>query len=89
MKHELTERLRYRQAWLRDFLIYKQHTEITGKVSNQMYSEIPILSLLLKIYFLPTSMLKFMAKAREWHDYNKCLKEIKILKEEIKKNANE
>ena len=89
MKHELTERLRCRQAWLRDFLIYKKHTEITNKVSNQIYSKIPILALLLKIYFLPTIMLKLMDKGRAWHDYNKCLKEIKILKEEIKKNANE
>ena len=89
MMNGLTERLRYRQAWLRDFLIYRQHTEITSKVSNQVYSEIPILALLLKIYFLPTIMLKLMDKGRAWHDYNKCLKEIKILKEEIKKNANE
>ena len=86
MNHTLIERLRFREAWLKDFLIYRHHTDITNKVSNQIYSEIPILSLLLKIYFLPTIMLRFMAKIREWHDYNKCLREIKILKEEIDKN---
>ena len=85
MKHELIERLRYRQAWLKDFLIYKQHKEITNKVSNQIYNEIPIISFLLKFYFLPTLLLKFISNISERHTYNKCLKEIQILKEEIKK----
>jgi len=88
LKHELAERLRYRQAWLRDFLVYKQHKEITNKVSNQIYTNIPILSFLLKIYFLPTLLLKFIRNISEWHTYNRCLKEIQILKEEIKKNEN-
>ena len=88
MHYTLIERLRFREAWLKDFLIYKQHKEITNKVSDQIYSEIPGASLLLKIYFLPTLMLRFLGKLREWHDYNKCLKEIQILQEEIKKNAN-
>ena len=88
MNYTLIERLRFREAWLKDFLIYKQHKEITNKVSNQIYSEIPGASLFLKIYFLPIFMLRFLGKLREWHDYNKCLKEIQILQEEIKKNAN-
>ena len=88
MNHELQERLRYRQTWVKQFLIYKQHSDITDKVSDQIYSELPVLSWLLKIYFLPTIIWRFISKVREWHDYNKCLKEIKILKQEIKKNDN-
>jgi len=88
LKHELTERLRYRQAWLRNFLIYQQHKEITNKVSNQIYSNIPIVSLLLRIYFLPTIIMNFLIRLRESHDYAKCMMEIQILKEEIKKNEN-
>jgi len=86
MNRELIERLRYRQAWLRDFLIYKEHTKITDKVSSQIYSEIPVISLLFKIYFLPTTILGLFVRLIQWHNYNKCLKEIRILKEEINKN---
>tara|TARA_B100001123_G_C14538079_1_gene721089 strand:- start:92 stop:379 length:288 start_codon:yes stop_codon:yes gene_type:complete len=84
--HELIERLRFREAWLKDFLIYKQHKDITNKVSDQIYSKIPIVSLLLRIYFLPTIIMNFLIRLRESHDYAKCMMEIQILKEEIKKN---
>ena len=86
MHYTLIERLRFREAWLKDFLIYKRHKEITIKVSNQIYSTIPAISLLLKIYFLPLIIMEFLVKLRDWHNYNKCMKEIQILKEEIDKN---
>ena len=89
MHHTLIERLRFREAWLKDFLIYNQHKEITNKVSNQIYGKVPIVSLLLRIYFLPTILINFAHKLREWHEYNRCMKEIQILKEEIKKNAKD
>jgi len=89
LNHTLIERLKFREAWLKDFLIYKQHKEITNKVSNQIYSKIPTISLLLRIYLMPTIIMNYLIRLNEWHNYNKCMKEIEILKEVINKNKNE
>ena len=86
MNYELQERLKYREEWLRNFLISEQHKEINLKVEKDMYKEIPALSLLIKIYFIPNTILQFITKLRAWYYYNKCTKEIKILKEVMKKN---
>ena len=86
--YSLKKRLKYSEDWLIEFLLYYRHADITHKVSEELYYQIPILSLILKIYFLPINFIKFISKVKVLHDYNRCLKEIEILKREISENED-
>ena len=82
-KHDLQERLNNRKEWANYFLCCLKHWEITEEVSNKFYEGKPLLSFVLKLYFLPTNILKFFYKIRTWHYYLKFETEIEVLKKEI------
>ena len=82
----LRERLKNREEWIRDYLIYKKHSDITSRVSKETQGKVPLASILLKIYFLPTIILKFFSDLRGWYYYNKCISEIQIIKDELNEN---
>ena len=85
-KATLRERLKTREEWIINYLIYRKHTDITKKVTKETQGEVPLISILLKIYFLPIAILEFLSDLRGWHYYNKCAKEIQIIKDELNKN---
>ena len=82
----LRERLKNREEWIRDYIIYKKHSDITSRVSKETQGKTPLASILLKIYFLPTIILKFFSDFRGWYYYNKCTREIQIIKDELNRN---
>ena len=82
----LRERLKNREEWLRDYLIYRKHNDITNRVSKETQGKTPLASILLKIYFLPIIILKFVSDLRGWYYYNKCTSEIQIIKDELNEN---
>ena len=82
----LRERLKNREEWIRDYLIYKKHNDITNRVTKETQGKVPLASILLKIYFLPTVILKFFSDLRGWYYYNKCTREIQIIKDELNRN---
>ena len=86
-KLSLRERLKNREEWLRDYLIYRKHNNITNRVSKETQGKVPLASTLIKVYFFPTIILKFFSDLSGWYYYNKCEREIKIIKEEL--NINE
>ena len=51
-KVTLRERLKTREEWIRDYLIYKKHNDITKRVTKETQDKVPLISILLKIYFL-------------------------------------
>ena len=81
----LRERLKNREEWIREYLIYKRHNDITIRVTKETQGKVPLASILLKIYFLPTIILNFFYDFRGWYYYNKCTREIQIIKEELRK----
>ncbi len=81
----LKERLRIQEEWLRNFIIFKKHKDINAKAAKEYYKDKLILSLLLKIYFFPTNLFDFVSRLRTMHIYNKCKKEVEVLKKEIEK----
>ena len=85
-KLSLRERLKNREEWIRDYLIYKKHSDITNRVSKETQGKVLLASILLKIYFLPTIILKFFSDLRGWYYYNKCTREIQIIKDELNRN---
>ena len=82
----LRERLKNREEWVRDYLIYNKHNVITNRVTKETQGKVPLASILLKIYFLPTIILKFFSDFRGRYYYNKCTREIQIIKEELNEN---
>ena len=81
----LRERLKIREQWIKDYLIYKKHKNITSRVEKETQSKVPLASTLLKIYFLPIIILKFFSDFEGWYNHNKCTLEIQIIKDELNK----
>lgn len=82
----LRERLKDREEWLNSYLIHKKHKDITHRASKETQGKVPLAPILLKIYFLPTIILKFFSDFRDWYYYNKCTREIQIIKDELNRN---
>ena len=85
-RFSLRERLKNREEWLRDYLIYRKHNDITNRVSKETQGKVPLASTLIKVYFFPTIILKFFSDLRGWYYYNKCSREIQIIKDELNRN---
>lgn len=83
INYYLKDRLRFQEQWLKGFEIREKHKEINAKAAKAYYKEKPILLLLLKIYFFPTSFCNFVSRLRDMHLYNMCKKEVETLKKEI------
>ena len=82
--HILEKRLNFYQQWANDFIIYFKHCEVTEQVSKTYYDEKPFLGIFMKIYFLPINALKKFDNLRARHAYNKCLYEIRVIKNLLK-----
>ena len=82
----LKERLENRKAWSDYFLYCLAHWEINDKVSGEYYKDKPLLSIILKLYYLPINMIKFFYRIRTWHYYLKTETEIEVLRKEIKED---
>ena len=85
-KKYLKERLENRKAWSDYFLFCLKHWEINDKVSGEHYKDKSLLSITLKLYYLPINIIKFFYKIRTWHYYLKTETEIEVLRKEIKEN---
>ena len=85
-KSYLKERLENRKAWSDYFLFCLKHWEINDKVSGEYFKDKPLLSITLKLYCLPTNIIKFFYKIRTWHYYFKTETELEVLRKEIEEN---
>ena len=85
-KNHLKERLENRKEWSDYFLFCLKLLEINEKVSKKYYENKPLLSIILKLYFLPINTIKFFDKIKTWHYYSKCETEIEVLRKEIENN---
>jgi len=84
--HLLKKWLENRHEWANYFSLCLKHTEITDKVSREFYKDRFFLSLVLKLYFIPLNLYKYFFRVRIQHSYNKCQKEIEVLRKEIEEN---
>ena len=61
-KHDLKERLENRKVWSSYFLSCLKHWELSEKVSEKYYKDKFLLSIVLKLYFLPINLVKYFYK---------------------------
>ena len=85
-KNHLKERLKNSKEWSDYFLFCLKHWEINEKVSEKYYNDKPLLSIILKSYYLPINIIKFFYRIRTWHYYLKTETEIEVLRKEIKED---
>ena len=78
---QIRERIENRKECLDYFAACLKHQEISDEVSKEFYYDKPITSFILKLYFMPLNLYKFICKLRMIHSYNKCSKELEILNE--------
>ena len=79
----LRERLKNNQDWINDVHIYKCCNNISKKVEIEIFKEKPTIYILNFFYFLPIKILKFFINIKREYTYNKVLKEIEVIQEEI------
>ena len=75
----IKERLENRCLW-RSYLGWRlTHKDLSNLAKKEFYKEKPLLSLIIKIYFLPYNFLKYLIYALEKHKLDMIDKEIEIL----------
>ena len=75
----IKERLENRCLW-RSYLGWRlTHKDLSNLAKKEFYKEKPLLSLIIKIYFLPYNLLKYLIYALEKHKLDMIDKEIEIL----------
>ena len=84
LKNHLEERLQNRKEWSDYFYTCLINWEINEKVSGEYYRDKQLLSMILKLYFLPINISKFLKKIKYCHYYLKTKTEIEVLKKELK-----
>ena len=87
-KYTLQNRLNYYLEAQNEWLEYFKHQEINAKAKRKFYGNKKIFGLIIELYFLPLSLLKYYKKKRVQHIYSKVLTVIDVLKEEINEINN-
>ena len=83
IKNKMKDRLTYCHEWKNSVEMYMASKEITKKANEEYYKSKPLLKLILNVYFLPYSMLRFFGYLRMVHEYKKNQVEIKVLNKEL------
>ena len=86
--NKFKERLNNLNEWLTDTLNYEEQRSLNFKATLEVYDGKPILSLLYKMYLLPTLILNYLGYARKQYYIKKCKKEIQLI-QNVLNNANE
>ena len=88
IKNKMKDRLTYCHEWKNSVDIYLSSKEITKKTNEEYYKSKPLLKLILDIYFIPYSMLRFIRYLRMVHEYKKNQVEIQVLSKQLSENDN-
>ena len=86
--NKFKERLNNLNEWLTDTLNYEEQRSLNFKATLEVYDGKPILSLLYKMYLLPTLILTYLGCAHKQYYIKKCKKEIQLI-QNVLNNANE
>tara|TARA_B100001250_G_C19676580_1_gene733912 strand:- start:602 stop:919 length:318 start_codon:yes stop_codon:yes gene_type:complete len=81
----LSDCLSRRQEWIREIEIFFRFRELREKAEKETFKNDLLIYLIYKIINLPTNTLNFLSKIRQYSDYNKTLREIEVIREEMNK----
>ena len=81
----LKDRLHYANDYAKDCSDWLRSVEFQYKVDKEFHKNKIVLPLLLKLINLPTSIIKYCRYLRGTYNYYRALKEVEVLKIELKK----
>ena len=84
----LSDCLSRRQEWISEIEIYFRFRELREKAEKETFSKNLTIYLLYKLINLPSNILNFLSKIQQYTQYNKTLKEIEVIRQEIDKYNN-
>ena len=84
----LSDCLSRRQEWIREVEIFFRFRELRERAEKETFKNNLLIYLIYKIINLPTNILNFLSKIRQYSDYNKTLREIEVIREEMNKYNN-
>ena len=84
----LSDCLSRRQEWISEIEIYFRFRELREKAEKETFSKNLTIYLLYKLINLPSNILNFLSKIQQYTQYNKTLKEIEVIRQEIDKYYN-
>tara|TARA_B100001540_G_scaffold56539_1_gene51099 strand:+ start:894 stop:1223 length:330 start_codon:yes stop_codon:yes gene_type:complete len=84
----LSDCLSRRQEWISEIEIYFRFRELREKAEKETFSKNLTIYLLYKLINLPSNILNFLSKIQQYSQYNKTLKEIEVIRQEIDKYYN-
>ena len=84
----LSDCLSRRQEWIREIEIFFRFRELREKAEKETFKKNLIIYLIYKVINLPINTLNFLSKIKQYSDYNKTLKEIEVIREEMDKYNN-
>ena len=84
----LSDCLSRRQEWIREIEIFFRFRELREKAEKETFRKNLIIFLIYKLINLPSNTLSFLSKIKQYSEYNKTLKEIEVIRQEIDKYNN-
>tara|TARA_B100000989_G_C19313542_1_gene373589 strand:+ start:333 stop:629 length:297 start_codon:yes stop_codon:yes gene_type:complete len=81
----LKDRLHYANDYAKDCSDWLRSVEFQYKVDKEFHKNKIVLPLLLKLINLPTSIIRYCRYLRGTYNYYRALKEVEVLKVELKK----
>ena len=88
-KYYLKERLYKTEKWIEHYLETEDHIQISRNALKKSYDEIPfLLSWIVKIFYLPTTVMSFLYDIKWRRKYYKACREVEIIKKELESYDN-
>ena len=81
--NKFKERYEYLNEWLLDTLNYEEHRSLSIKATLEVYEDQPLLSIIYKLYILPTITLSYLSKLKNRYFIKKCIKEMELIRHKI------
>ena len=81
--NKFKERYEYLNEWLLDTLNYEEHRSLCIKATLEVYEDQPLLSIIYKLYILPTLTLSYLSKLKNRYFIKKCIKEMELIRHKI------
>ena len=81
--NKFKERYEYLNEWLLDTLNYEEHRSLSIKATLEVYEDQPLLSIIYKLYILPTLTLSYLSKLKNRYFIKKCIKEMELIRHKI------
>ena len=87
-RYYLKERLDKTEKWIEHYLETEDHIQISRRAYIEACNKIPVLGWVIRIFYLPTDIIKFFNGIKWRKEYYKACKEVEIIRKELENYDN-